>query len=104
MDADFVWLLLANYWRTPTSFFAALLLSPPNAMDLAGTQKSETARRIVLYGSAYKLAWEQVPPDQKRWRPDISLRIHASIRRELKAGSKDPHAIASAALEDIQDK
>jgi hypothetical protein len=69
-----------------------------------GQKKGETARRIVLYGSAYKLAWEQVPPDQKRWRPDISLRIHASIRRELKAGSKHPHAIASAALEDIQDK
>ena len=28
-------------------------------------RKGETARRIELYGSAYKLAWEQIPPDQK---------------------------------------
>ena len=65
-----------------------------------GHKKGETARRIVLYGLAYKLAWEQIPPDQKHARPDISLRIHASIRRQLKEGAKNPNGIAFAALKD----
>ena len=62
--------------------------------------KGETARRIALYGLAYKLAWEQIPPDQKHARPDLSLRIHASIRRQLKEGARDPKGIAFAALKD----
>ena len=62
--------------------------------------KGETARRIALYGLAYKLAWEQIPPDQKHARPDLSLRIHASIRRQLKEGARDPNGIALAALKD----
>jgi hypothetical protein len=63
-------------------------------------RKGEIARRVELYNSAYKLAWEQIPPDQKRARPDITLRIHASIRRELKEGARDPNGIALAALKD----
>ena len=63
--------------------------------------KGETARRIALYGLAYKLAWEQIPPDQKHARPDLSLRIHASVRRQLKAGGTDPQTIAFGALKDV---
>ena len=58
-------------------------------------------RRVELYGTAYKLALEQIPPDQKRAQPDISLRIHASVRRQLKAGVVDAHRIAFAAVEDV---
>jgi hypothetical protein len=64
-------------------------------------RKSETARRIEIYSSAYKLAWQQIPPDQKRARSDISLHVHASIRRQLKAGETDPHAIAFEVLNDV---
>jgi hypothetical protein len=58
------------------------------------------ARRVELYNWAYKLALEQISPDQKRARPDVSLRIHDSIRRQLKAGQTDPRAIAFEALKD----
>ena len=63
-------------------------------------RKSETARKIELYGAAYKLARGQIPPNLSRELPDISLRIHASIRRQLKANETDVHAIASAAVKD----
>jgi hypothetical protein len=64
-------------------------------------RKGVTARRIELYSSAYKLAWKQIPPDERRARPDMSLRIHASIRRQLKAGANNPDAIAFVALNDV---
>jgi hypothetical protein len=63
-------------------------------------RKGEAARRIEIYSAAYKLAWEQIPRAERRARPDISLRIHASIRRQLKEGAMDPSGIASAALKD----
>jgi len=44
----------------------------------------------------YKLAWKEIPSDERRARPDIPLRIHASIRRQLKAGANNPNAIAFA--------
>jgi len=65
------------------------------------TRKGGITRRVELYSSAYQLAWQQIPPDKKRAQPDISLRIHASIRRELKNGADHPYGIASAALKDI---
>jgi len=64
-------------------------------------RKGGVARRIELYSSAYQLAWRQIPPAERRARPDISLRIHASIRRQLKDGADDPYGIASAALKDV---
>ena len=63
-------------------------------------RKGEAARRIELYSSAYKLAWEQISPAERRAHPDISLRIHASIRRQLKQGEMDPRRIAFAAIKD----
>jgi hypothetical protein len=59
------------------------------------------AQRIEVYSAAYKLAWKQIPPDERREKPDISLRIRASIRRQLKAGANDANAIAFVALKEI---
>src|SRR5262245_53083462 len=66
-------------------------------------RKSGIARRAELYSRAYKLALHQISPMQRREQPDISLRIHASIRRQLKAGAIDPIDIASQALKDVLD-
>jgi hypothetical protein len=59
------------------------------------------ARRIELYHTAYKRTWELIPTVERRARPDISLRIHASIRRQLKEGATDARVIAFAALKDV---
>src|SRR5262245_8885589 len=64
------------------------------------SRKGVTARRIEVYSAAYKIAWKQIPPDERRARPEMSLRIHASIRRQLKAGANNPDAIAFVALND----
>ena len=55
------------------------------------------AQRAVLYSAAYRLALEQISPLQMREKPDI----HASIRRQLKAGEMDARVIAFAALKDV---
>jgi len=76
----------------------------PRRLSRQGTwrqhSKGELARRVEIYNSAYKLAWEQVLPTQRRERPDILLRIHTSIRRQLKAGEIDAHDIAFEALKE----
>ena len=59
------------------------------------------AQRIELYSAAYKLAWKQIPPAERRARPDLSLRIHASISRQLKAGANNPDTIAFVALKEV---
>jgi len=66
--------------------------------------KGQTAQKVELYNSAYKLAWEQISSAQRRQPSDISLRIHASIRRQLEVGATDPFIMASTALEDIDEK
>jgi hypothetical protein len=63
-------------------------------------RKSETARKVELYSSAYKLARIQIPPTLSRELPDLSLRIHASIRRQLKAGETDARRIAFEAVQE----
>ena len=67
------------------------------------TQKRwrKIAERIDLYSAAYRLALAQIPPSEIRERPDISLRIHASIRPQLKEGATDARVIAFAALKDV---
>jgi hypothetical protein len=62
-----------------------------------GTTK--TSRQ--LYGLAYCIAWKQISPLRKREQPDISLRLHASIRRQLKDGATDPLFIATKAFKAI---
>jgi hypothetical protein len=57
------------------------------------------AQRIEVYSVAYKIAWGLIPSVQRR--ADISLRIHASIRRQLKEGATDARVIALAALKDV---
>jgi hypothetical protein len=69
--------------------------------SLRVSPKGKTARNVELYSTAYKLALEQIPALQMREKPDISLRIHASIRRQLKAGETDPRRIAFNALKDV---
>jgi len=44
-------------------------------------RKEKIGRRAELYGSAYKHAWKQIPPAERRARPDLPLRIFASVRR-----------------------
>jgi hypothetical protein len=62
----------------------------------------ETARYIELYGSAYRLALKHISTPQKREQPDIALRLHDSIRRQLKEGATEPLLIASEALRDVE--
>jgi hypothetical protein len=57
-----------------------------------------TGRNIELYGLAYSIAWKQISPLRKREQPDISLRLHACIRRQLKDGATDPLLIATEAF------
>jgi len=61
---------------------------------------SETGQKVQLYSSAYKLAWEQISSAERREHPDIPLRIHASIRRQLRAGETDAQTIAFEALKE----
>jgi hypothetical protein len=65
--------------------------------------KRTTARNIELYSSAYRIAWRQISPLQKREQPDIALRLHASIRSQLKQGATDPFSIASEVLKAIDE-
>jgi len=63
--------------------------------------KKTTARRIELYSSAYGLARKHMSALQKQ-QPNIALRLHAAIRRQIKSGEIDPLIIASEALSDIR--
>ena len=58
-------------------------------------------RKIELYSSAYKLAWNHISDVQKRVDPNTSLRLHASIRRQLKEGTNDASLIAAQAVSDL---
>jgi hypothetical protein len=61
------------------------------------------ARDIEHYSSAYRIAWKQLSPLQKRGQPNIALRLHASIRRQLKEGATDPVSIALEALKSLDE-
>jgi hypothetical protein len=62
-----------------------------------------TGQNIELYSSAYRIAWKQISPVRKREQPDISLRLHASIRRQLKEVATDPLFIATEAFKALGD-
>jgi len=59
------------------------------------------ARNIELYQLAYKLAWPHVSEFQKSADPNIALRLHDSIRHQIRQGLAEPVLIASEALKDI---
>jgi hypothetical protein len=63
-----------------------------------------TARNIELYSSAYRIAWKEISPLQKREQPNIALRLHASIRSQLQKGATDPLFIAADALKALNEK
>lgn len=63
---------------------------------------NKTARHVELYSSAYRLAWKHIFSLQKHKQPNISLRLHASIRRQIKEGAKNPSLIAAKAVSDVQ--
>jgi hypothetical protein len=60
-----------------------------------------TARNIDIYSTAYRIAWKQISSIRKREQPDISLRLHASIRRQVNEGATDPLLIATKAFKDV---
>ena len=60
------------------------------------------AQNVELYGLAYRTAWDHISALQKGQYPNTSLRLHASIRRQIKEGAKDPSLIAAKALSDLQ--
>jgi hypothetical protein len=66
-------------------------------------KKSAVAQNIELYSSAYRMAWIQISPLQRREQPDIALRLHASIRSQVKKGATDPYLIASEALKALRE-
>ena len=65
------------------------------------TRTTQTAQRINLYVTAYQAALEQIPAQQRREKPNYSLRIHASVRRQINAGETDSNRIACAAVKDV---
>jgi hypothetical protein len=71
---------------------------------LLKTTEGNWLTEVEVCSSAYRLAWEQVPALHRRERPDIPLRIHSSIQSQVKAGAKDPHLIAFAAIKDIHER
>jgi hypothetical protein len=81
----------------PQSSQRLRLFSRIGAMTVRrGTKR--TARNIQLYSSAYRIAWKQISSVRKREQPDISLQLHASIRRQLNQGATDPLSIATEAF------
>ena len=62
------------------------------------TGTKRTARNIELYSLVYRIAWKQISLLRKREQPNISLRLHASIRRQLNEGATDPLSIATEAF------
>jgi hypothetical protein len=66
--------------------------------------RSNIGQNVQLYGSAYRIALKYVPLLQKREQPNLALRLHASIRRQLKEGATDPHFIATEALKTVDEE
>jgi hypothetical protein len=62
------------------------------------------AQNIELYNLAYRLAWKHISEPQKSVYPNIALRLHESISRQLKEGAHEPVFIAAEALRDVEKK
>src|SRR5262245_1641598 len=75
---------------------------PERAPDEGTWRKPRTIKQhVALYSSAYRIAWKQISPLRKREQPDLSLRLRASIGRQIGEGATDPLSIAFEALGDI---
>jgi hypothetical protein len=61
-----------------------------------------TARHVELYGSAYRLAWKHIFSRPKHKQPNIALRLHASVLRQIDEGATDSLSIALEALCDVE--
>jgi hypothetical protein len=62
------------------------------------------AQNIERYNSGYRLAWKHISELQKRVNPNIALRLHASIWRQLKEGARDPFSMAFEALKALAER
>jgi hypothetical protein len=98
--------------ETPQQEIAIIFVSVPDVRNLNAALIVKRVHRIEPFPKATrrhadfddkrKAAGDgQIPTLQRREKPDISLRIHASIRRQLKAGAIDAHTIAFTALKDV---
>jgi hypothetical protein len=58
----------------------------------------------IEHNSAYRLAWKHISELQKRVNPNIALRLHASIWRQLKEGARDPFSMAFEALKALAER
>jgi hypothetical protein len=71
---------------------------PKTKKTIVLRRRSVIGQNIELYSSAYRIAWKQISALRRREQPDISLRLHASIRRT------EPLFIASEALKDVGER
>jgi hypothetical protein len=60
------------------------------------------SQNIELYNLAYRLAWKHISESQKSVYPNIALRLHNAIRRQLKDGAHEPVFIAAETLRDVE--
>jgi hypothetical protein len=77
---------------------------PKTKKTIVLRRRSVIGQNIELYSSAYRIAWKQISALRRREQPDISLRLHDSIRRQLKEGATEPLFIASEALKDVGER
>jgi hypothetical protein len=63
---------------------------------------SNVGQNVQLYGSAYRIALKHISPRQKREQPNVALRLHAALRRQIEKGKTDPALIATDALRDVE--
>ena len=59
---------------------------------------------MELYSLSYRTAWRRISPLQKREQPNIAVRLHASIRHQIKEGGTDSSSIASEALKALDER
>jgi hypothetical protein len=77
---------------------------PKTKKTIVLRRRSVIGQNIELYSSAYRIAWKQISALRRREQPDISLRLHDSIRRQLKEGATEPLFIVSEALKDVGER
>jgi hypothetical protein len=70
-------------------------------VDESSDRMTGIARNIELYSLAYRLAWPYVSEFQKSVDPNLAVRLHDSIRCQLKQGLAEPVLIASEALKGV---